>query len=311
MADGFVVEDFLAAKGLAALGAIRDVKPLAGGYWNQVFRVRGERPEGAFDWVVKRYDDSPEAELFANLPDHEARALEILDGFEVAPAPIGFFAEEPDGRPVLVYAFYAGRPWQEGVEAVAAVMRRQHAPEPAARAAELRRLTLDPALLLDQGDALLAKCAGDRFAEALAAVRPSVDEIAPPRRLALVHGDLGPGNIIVGEAGPRIIDWQCPGLGDACEDLYCFQSPAFQILYDCPPLSAAQRQAFLAAYDPSGAAGRRLAALTPAWSYRMLAYCCRRRQMLADRDPAASARYARALAAELAEVFGRALETGG
>jgi hypothetical protein len=239
--------------------------------------VRGERPEGAFDWVVKRYDDSPEAELFANLPDHEARALEILDGFEVAPAPIGFFAEEPDGRPVLVYAFYAGRPWQEGVEAVAAVMRRQHAPEPAARAAELRRLTLDPALLLDQGDALLAKCAGDRFAEALAAVRPSVDEIAPPRRLALVHGDLGPGNIIV----------------------------------DCPPLSAAQRQAFLAAYDPSGAAGRRLAALTPAWSYRMLAYCCRRRQMLADRDPAASARYARALAAELAEVFGRALETGG
>jgi thiamine kinase-like enzyme len=117
----------------------------------------------------------------------------------------------------------------------------------------------------------------------------------------LLHTDAGTGNFIVGPGGIRLIDWQCPALGDAAEDLFTFLSPAFQVLYNHEPLTAAERAEFLDAYDDPQVLAR-LSALEPALTYRFGAYCAMRRLELEDSDPAGSARYARALALSIADL---------
>jgi aminoglycoside phosphotransferase (APT) family kinase protein len=125
--------------------------------------------------------------------------------------------------------------------------------------------------------------------------------VQPAPRRALIHTDAGTGNFIVGPQGIRLIDWQCPALGDAAEDLFAFLSPAFQVLYGHEPLTAEERAAFLAAYaDPQVLA--RFVALEPALTYRFGAYCAMRRVALATSDPDGSARYARALALSIADL---------
>ena len=61
--------------------------------------------------------------------------------------------------------------------------------------------------------------------------------------------------------------------------------------------------AFLEAYGDREAIAR-LAALGPALTYRMGAYCAMRRRDLADGDPTALARYARAVELSIAELGG-------
>ena len=117
-------------------------------------------------------------------------------------------------------------------------------------------------------------------------------------RRALIHTDAGTGNVIVGPDGPRLIDWQCPALGDPAEDLFAFLSPAFQVLYGHEPLTAAERAECLEAYGDREVLAR-LTALEPALAWRFAAYCAMRRVDLARADPDGSARYARALALSL------------
>ena len=125
--------------------------------------------------------------------------------------------------------------------------------------------------------------------------------VQPTPRRALIHTDAGTGNFIVGPQGTRLIDWQCPALGDAAEDLFTFLSPAFQVLYDHEPLTSAERSEFLDVYDDSMVLAR-LAALEPVLTFRMGAYCAMRRLELANSDPPAAARYARALELSIAEL---------
>ena len=40
----------------------------------------------------------------------------------------------------------------------------------------------------------------------------------------------------------RLIDWQCPALGDPAEDIACFLSPAMQVIYGAGPLDAARER---------------------------------------------------------------------
>ena len=105
--------------------------------------------------------------------------------------------------------------------------------------------------------------------------------------------------MIAGPHGARCIDWQCPGLGDAAEDLWSFLAPAFQIVYDREPWSAAEVGRFRAAYgDP--AVLDRLDAMGPYFSWRFARYCVFRVHQLAGVDAAGSERYRRAAAAETA-----------
>ena len=117
---------------------------------------------------------------------------------------------------------------------------------------------------------------------------------------ALLHTDIGPGNIIVSrDSGALIvIDWQCPAAGDPVQDAIAFLSPAFQILYSREPLSARQEADFFTAYDDS-ALEAHYRAMRPFYDWRMAGYCATRMDKYAVSRPEASERYARAMVALL------------
>jgi thiamine kinase len=267
-------------------------KPLAGGYLNQVFRLIG--PFG--DWVVKRFKLSNELTLFPNLARAEMRALSILGPLGIAPRLIDFI-DDPDHGMILIYAFHEGATWPgsgggaeaPSLAAVAALLKRQHQ----LTVDGFRDVPVTPTDILAQGDQFLAQM--DRRHELLR-LRPTPVDCPVLLRRSLLHTDVGPGNLILGPQGLRLIDWQCPALGDAAEDLCAFLSPAFQILYGRQPLSAAQRAAFLFAYDERRASDR-LQLLEPFYHWRMAAYCGMRQQQYATSRPEAAAAYAKALAA--------------
>jgi len=288
-------DDVVAFLGEAGLGEGKGLsaKPLSGGYWNDVFRVRGD----GIDWVVKRFSEVITGTLFPNLPEAEAAALERLDGLEVAPAPVAFFPDEGAGA-VLVYGFHAGHPWAEDVRPVAGAMRRQHG----VSADGFRQVPVEPAGIVAEGDAILARAHSDQHAARLARLKPApAPAPVPLPRRSLIHTDAGAQNIIIGPQGLRIIDWQCPAAGDPAEDAYSFVSDAFQILNQHPALSVGERVEFLDAYGDEAMAAR-LSWLEPAFIYRMTAYCILRMQTLAGEDEAARQRYADATAAELARL---------
>lgn len=268
-------------------------KPLAGGYLNQVFRLVG--PFG--DWVVKRFKLSSELTLFPNLARAEMRALSILGPLGISPRLIDFI-DDPDHGLILIYAFHDGATWPgpsvgtaetPSLAAVAALLKRQHQ----LTVDGFRDVPVTPADILEQGDQFLAQM--ERPQE-LRRLRPTPVNCPVLLRRSLLHTDVGPGNLILGPQGLRLIDWQCPALGDAAEDLCAFLSPAFQILYGRQPLAAAQRAAFLFAYDDRRTA-ERLHLLEPFYHWRMATYCGMRQQQYAAGRPEAAAAYAKAVAA--------------
>ncbi|HVI88010.1 MAG TPA: aminoglycoside phosphotransferase family protein [Dongiaceae bacterium] len=274
-------------------------KPLAGGYLNQVFRLIG--PFG--DWVVKKFKLSSELTLFPNLARAEARALGILGPLGIAPRLIEFI-DDPDHGMILIYAFHAGAIWPgpsaaevdvPSLAAVAALLKRQHQ----LTVDGFRDVPVTPTDILAQGDQFLAQL---ERAQELHRLRPVPADHPVLLRRSLLHTDVGPGNLIVGPQGLRLIDWQCPALGDAAEDLCAFLSPAFQILYGRQPLTPAQRAAFLFAYDDRRVSDR-LQLLEPFFHWRMAAYCSMRQQQYAAGRPEAASAYAKALAA-LIKVLG-------
>jgi thiamine kinase len=262
---------------------------LTGGYWNQVWRLQ----DGARDWVVKVFDPRTEPRLFPILPDSEARSMTVLSGLGLAPDPVGYLPRAGERPAVLVYRFHEGQPWQRDTTKVARLLKRQHDLAPKG----FRLLATEPGAILAQGDWLIRHLEDDAYAARLSAYRPAPLRLAAPR-LAFVHTDAGPGNLIEGPQGLRLIDWQCPGLGDPAEDLFSFLAPCFQILFQHAPLSDAERSDFLAVYDDPDVAAR-LQLMEPFYAYRMLAYCCLRRVRLSDHDKTAAERYRCAFEAQL------------
>lgn len=230
--------------------------PLRGGRVNRLWRV-GER-------VVKLYHPAGATPLFPNDAAAEVAALTALRGRGIAPCLV---AAAPGATlPCLVYRHLDGPAGAAAPQAVGALLARLHAEPPPAG---LRNLPGGPAIL-DQGDAMLAALPAAQ-AGRLRALRPSVAPPAPEARVFL-HGDPVPANIVSTADGPRLIDWQCPAIGDPAEDLALYLSPAMQAIYGQGPLSPAQEAAFLDAY---GHPARRaaLAAAAPARHWRMAVYC--------------------------------------
>ena len=268
-----------------------ELTSLQGGYWNDVVRVQGD----GIDWVAKIFAAQTGWRLFPILPDEEARALLLLRGHAIAPEFVEYHPRVGELPAVLIYEFVEGREWTTDTAQVAELFRRQHA----LVADGFREVPTGSTGIVEQGERLLEQ-ADSHDAARLRRERPAV-RVQPAARRALIHTDAGTGNFIVGPQGIRLIDWQCPALGDAAEDLFAFLSPAFQVLYNHEPLTADERAAFLAAYgDPQVLA--RLAALEPALTYRFGAYCAMRRLELTTSDPDGSARYARALALSIADL---------
>lgn len=116
---------------------------------------------------------------------------------------------------------------------------------------------------------ILEQCSN--ISQAFIAMKPP-KLVAKTKNICLIHGDPVPGNIVLTDKNPVLIDWQCPANGDPVEDLALFLSPTMQLLYRGAPLSASEEQDFLGAY-PNAEIVRRYHLLKPWFNWRMAAYC--------------------------------------
>ena len=234
---------------LAALGA-GDAAwlPMAGGRTNRLWRV------GPF--VLKRHDPAAASPLFPNDPLAEARALALLAPSGLAPT---LRAAGPDW---VIYDHIEGPTWPPSAD-----------PAPLARMLHRLHGTVLPAgtfRALPNGSATLLADAA-RFAPT-GLPPPPPDPQLPPVAPRLVHADPILGNILSTAQGPLLIDWQCPGLGDPCEDLATLLSPAMMWLYTGQKPAEGWAEAVLSRY-PDAAIAARTRALLPLYRWRIMAHC--------------------------------------
>lgn len=213
--------------------------------------------------MVKLYSGPARNPLFPNDPEAEARLLQALAETGVAPKFRARF--ETEAGVCNLYDHIPGETWVEGVEDVACLMRDLHA-LPCLDG--LRAAADGSAALAVQTRAILARCSA---AESLAALEPEGD-VAAIGAGCLLHSDIVAGNLIRNATGLHLIDWQCPAVGDPCEDIAVFLSPAMQCLYRGAALAEADVSAFFVAYDAPDIATR-YQRLAPFYHWRMAAYC--------------------------------------
>lgn len=249
----------LCARGLVVDGA--PFETLFGGRTNQVWKVLGH----GSDKVLKVYRTSLRNPLFRNDAELEARCLNALADTGFTPRLRA--AGQHGGDRWVFYDHAPGVPWQNGSENVGALLSRLHALQvPVAAPAGCN----GSAALVAHGQRILDACTSDTALE-LARLQP-VGRVDPTSRTCLIHGDPVAGNILVDDTTLTLIDWQCPAVGDPCEDLAFFLSPAMQHLYRGKPLDAAEEERFLCAYGQPEITDR-YHALRPWYAWRMAAYC--------------------------------------
>jgi Ser/Thr protein kinase RdoA (MazF antagonist) len=301
--EAFAVRAMLERIGLATGDQRVRLAALTGGYRNRVYRLQRE---GECDAVVKIFTDAPENPMFPTLPDHEAAALALLSGRSIAPEPITATVDPALGH-VLIYTMVAGDPWSAGATAVGRLLRRVHDVDVTGGGFSFRRLLVAPDDIAAHANAMLADV-DERTAARITKLVKAAQRLvrSGPQESCLVHTDPGPGNVIVGADDIRLIDWQCPGLGDPVEDLAAFVSPAIQFLYEHQPLRQDEVADMLHGYtsEPERAvamdrAVERFLTKGVLFRARTAAYCASRAVSLAAVDPPVADRYRRALGAEL------------
>lgn len=231
---------------------------LFGGRTNSAWRI--ERKDQAA--VLKLYRSATQNPFFPNDPAKEALMLRHLEEHRIAPRLLADF-KSPLGHCIL-YQAVPGQPWTSDVGPVAKLVRTLHRIAPPKG---LRRLPNGSSEILQQATRILKLC--DQTDE-LEAALPKLS-VPPSNAQTLLHGDIVAGNLIQNTRGVFLIDWQCPAVGDPCDDLALFLSPAMQQLYRGAPLNEKEEAEFLGAFDP--ATNIRLRMLRPAFHYRMAAYC--------------------------------------
>lgn len=256
------------------------VSSLTGGYWNEVVRI--DFHDGR-SWVAKRFASISDNPYFPVDPDAEDAATRFLAGAGITADSIAYL---PENR-LLLTEFLPGPTWEGDPVAAARLLRMVHSHNPQGL---FRQLAVGTDQLIAHAELIL-----DWGGTDLDIPRPTPG-IAGVRE-ALVHTDCGPGNMISTPHGLRLIDWQCPGIGDPVEDLACFTSPAIQILYQRKPLSSTEVDMLLGAYDDPRTI-ERFHELRHAHHWRMAAYCAARAKRLDRSDPDVAERYRIALAAE-------------
>ncbi len=210
------------------------IDKLAGGYLNQVFRVRGQEGGDDADWVHQGLHARDRACAVPNLPEERAARQPIWPARSGARRHLFSYFEMTDG-PVLVYEYCEGEIWQRGVGDVGLLLR------------DLRALDTTDYSFRDVPSPARRDSGGGR---GVPAKDPLGDALAPRRGApeadrdrsvsrSFLHTDIGPGNIIVAKDDGRlvVIDWQCPAVGDPVQDVIAFLSPAFQILWAGVPLT--------------------------------------------------------------------------
>ncbi|MDC0737617.1 phosphotransferase [Cognatishimia sp. SS12] len=237
-----------------------DWHPLFGGRTNSAWRLTRR---GTADAVILKLYRAPAGNpLFPNDPKAEAILLRHLSGTGLAPELIAS-ADHGLGH-FNLYQAIPGAQWRDGTKDVAGLIKRLHAIPPPEG---LRQAANGSDALLAQADAILAQC---RNVASLSALRPQ-HSVLPTKDHVLLHTDIVAGNLIRNPSGLHLIDWQCPAIGDATEDLATFLSPGMQMLYRGTPLAAAEVSEFLGQFSEGQNIRYRM--LCPFYHFRLAAYC--------------------------------------
>ncbi len=239
------------------LGEAQSIKQLSGGRTNSVWRVQAQSRV----YVCKYFANCTNNPIFPNSPRDEITALNALKGAGIAPHL--FAVRTRSNIRAVIYEFIDGSIWSEDIDAVSKLMKKLHQfPPPNG----LRKVPMGAGNLINQ----IKLLSGKKFHELEKFLPQIVDsqDVAP----VFMHGDPVAGNIVQTEIGARFIDWQCPAIGDPCEDIAIFLSSAMQHLYRGKELTRAQQKEFLNQYGNARVSHRYLQ-LEPFFRARMTAYC--------------------------------------
>lgn len=234
---------------------------LSGGRSNFAWKLTPSASRQAV--VVKLYKGPARNPLFPNEPEAEAELLRVLEPTGIAPQLLSAF-QSPLGA-CNIYSHIPGQSWSSDAGQVGACMKRLHQMPPPDG---LRRVPDGSEQLAAQTAAILSRCTSSEY---LGALKPE-GTVAATQQTVLLHGDIVPGNLISNESGLHLIDWQCPAIGDPCEDIAIFLSPAMQHVYRGIPLGSVSNKAFFDAYACAKTQSR-YTALAPWYHWRMAAYC--------------------------------------
>lgn len=208
--------------------------------------------------VIKLYSDKAATPLFPNSPELEWRALVNLKGTRLAPEPIDHL-KTPMGQ-LIIYKLEDGQTGYDQIEDVARLLSSVHS-SPRPPTLVKAKLGAD---IISHGMSMIAADS------ALCARAP----VAPPHPddLCFIHRDPTPANIVQTSSELRLIDWQCPAIGDPLEDICHFLSPGMHTLYGFRPPTAGARKRFLHAYANSDTSDRYFSDGV-AFHWRMACYC--------------------------------------
>ena len=193
----------------------------------------------------------------------EYECLLCLDGSDIAPKPYKYL-KTPFGE-VLLYNYIKGQTWSHDVETVSELLtriRKHKYPK------GLRTLSNLPSDIKQTGLEIINKL-NSYHKSKLIKICPdvSISDIEP----VLLHTDVVPGNLILGDEGLRLIDWQCPAIGDPIVDIMMFLSPGMHVIYRSEKLSMSDHEKFLMNLTPRLL--NRYNIIGPLYHWRLAAYC--------------------------------------
>jgi thiamine kinase len=229
-----------------------------GGRTNKVWRLEGEN-----DLICKLYLETKSNPLFNNTPEAEYKCLLFLDGSGIAPKPYKYL-KTPFGE-VLLYNYVKGQTWSHDVSTVSELLIRiQNHKYPK----DLRVLSALPSDIKESGLKIINKL-NNYHTNKLNMICPdvSISDIEP----VLLHTDVVPGNLILGDDGLRLIDWQCPAIGDPIVDIMMFLSPGMHEIYGPGKLSMKDYGVFLMSLTSD--LRNRYNIIGPLYHWRLAAYC--------------------------------------
>lgn len=229
-----------------------------GGRTNKVWLLKGGK-----DLICKLYLETKTNPLFNNTPKAEYECLLLLNGSGIAPQPYKYL-KTPFGD-VLLYDYIKGQTWLHDVDSVSELLtriRKHKYPN------GLRILSAMPSDIKQSGLEIISKL-NSYHKNKLINICPdvSVSDIEP----VLLHTDVVPGNLILGDEGLRLIDWQCPAIGDPIVDIVMFLSPGMHEIYGSGKLSMKDHEVFLMSLSSNLC--ERYNIIGPLYHWRLAAYC--------------------------------------
>lgn len=276
-------QDWIAAfakAGLIAPGETPMIEPLTGGVSSDIVLVQsGDRRfcvkralaklKVAADWRAPVERNRSEADWFAVVGEVLPHAVPKIIADH---ADEGWFAMEylpPEQYPLWKAQLRDGEIDADFAAQVGVTLAQIHAAN-AGRAETARRFATDHIFFPIRLEAYLLATA-EKHPECATQLRALV-EVTGSTKLALVHGDVSPKNILHGPEGPVILDAECAWYGDPAFDLaFCLNHMLLKCLWRPQHVAAYLRcfDALAAAYlagvtwEPAGRVGERVARLLP------------------------------------------------